>query len=85
MYIVRVFRHGEEFYLNRITYKLNNIADFGKTNVFKSVLISKIKYENFKVCEVGRPEIINLTLLKKMIRKESRRDYEKRYENKIIW
>ena len=77
MYIVRVFRHGEEFYLNRITYKLNNIADFGKTNVFKSVLISKIKYKNFKVCEVGRPEIINLTLLKKTIRREKWRQNTK--------
>lgn len=77
MYIVRVFRHGEEFYLNRITYKLNNIADFGKTNVFKSVLISKIKYKNFKVCEVGRPEIINLTLLKKIIRREKWRQNTK--------
>lgn len=77
MYIVRVFRQGNEFYLNRITYKLNNIADFGKTNVFKSVLISKIKYKNFKVCEVGRPEIINLTLLKKMINRENRRNYAK--------
>ena len=77
MYIVRVFRHGEEFYLNRITYKLNNIADFGKTNVFKSVLISKIKYKNFTVCEVGRPEIINLTLLKKTIRREKWRQNTK--------
>lgn len=72
MYIVRVFRHGSEFYLNKKTYKLNNIADFTATNVFKRVLISRIKYKNFKVSEVGRLELNNLRMLRKLIRKERR-------------